>query len=223
VEAVVRGNQFVSEGLSLVDLDAHDSEHQLYHPEALPFPVPKTEATTHWHEVAYYSDEAALVATFAFFIEGALRAGRPVIALVTEPHRESILQKLSSLGVNTAASVEQGSLILVDVFDALSTFMVNGQPDRVRFAKTADDLIAAAVKGAKGSRVRIAACGECAPTLLAQGMADAAIALEHLWDEIARTRHIDILCGYLRSASPRDHEMSAFRRIEAEHSVVNSI
>jgi DNA-binding response OmpR family regulator len=221
VEAVLQGNQFVSEGLPSFDVDAHDSEHHFYHTEVLTFPIQKKEATTHCHELAYYSDEGAFVVAFARFIEAALRVGRPVIAFATEPHRESILQNLRSQGVDTAISVEQGSLKLLDVFEALLAFMVNGRPDRVRFAKAAGDLIAAAVKVAKAGHLRIAACGECAPTLLAQDMADGAIELEHLWDEIARTHDIDILCGYVPSALPRDHDMGVFRRIEAEHSVVH--
>lgn len=222
VKAVVRGKQFVSDGLSTSDLEGQDSEHQFYHPEVLPFPAPKTEARAYRHEVAYYSDDAALVAAFVVFIEAALRKGRPVIALVTEPHRQSLLQNLRSLGVDTAASIEQGNLILADVFEALAGFMVNGQPDRDRFAKCADDLIAAALKAAQGRRVKIAACGECAPTLLAQGVADGAIELEHLWDEVARRHNIDILCGYLRSTAARDYDTSTFRRIDAEHSLVHS-
>jgi hypothetical protein len=84
------------------------------------------------------------------------------------------------------------------------------------------DLIASAAKAAKGERPRVAACGECAPLLWAQGKAEAAIRLEQLWDEIARTYDVDILCGYPLSGVHRDENSHVFQRICAEHSAVYS-
>ena len=88
--------------------------------------------------------------------------------------------------MDIAAAIEQGRYVSLDVAETLSTFMVNDRPDPARFLKAAGDLIATAAKASSGERIRIAACGECAPILWAQGKADAAIQLEQLWDEIAR-------------------------------------
>jgi hypothetical protein len=108
----------------------------------------------------------------------------------------------------------------LDVAETLSTFMVNDQSDPVRFLKVAGNLIEAAAKAAKGEHPRVAACGECAPTLWAQGKADAAVQLEHLWDEIARTCSMDILCGYVLNSFQREQERHIYERICAEHSAV---
>ena len=89
--------------------------------------------------------------------------------------------------MDIAAAIEQGRYVSLDVADTLSTFMVNDLPDPVRFLKVAGDLVMEAAKAAKGEPPRVAACGECAPILWAQGKADAAIQVEHLWDEIARS------------------------------------
>ena len=75
--------------------------------------------------------------------------------------------------------------------------MVNDLPDPVRFFKVAGDLVAEVVKRAKGKPSRVFACGELAPTLWAQGNADAAIQLELLWDEAVRMYSLDTLCGYV--------------------------
>jgi hypothetical protein len=64
----------------------------------------------------------------------------------------------------------------------------------------------------------IAACGECAPTLWANGNVEAAMQLEHLWDEIGKSRQIDILCGYPMIA--RDEAVKAVRSLCAEHTAV---
>jgi hypothetical protein len=110
----------------------------------------------------------------------------------------------------------------LDVADTLSTFMVNDLPDPVRFQKVTGNLLLAATKTAKGKRPRVAACGECAPILWAQGKAGAAIRLEQLWDQIARTHDIDILCGYVMKSSQREHERQFYERICAEHSAACS-
>jgi hypothetical protein len=103
----------------------------------------------------------------------------------------------------------------------LSNFMVNDMPDRGWFLKVVDDSIVAARKGADGEHLRVAACGECAFMLWAQGKADAAIRLEELWNEIARSYDIDILCAYPLESLRRKEDSYTFRRICEEHSAVD--
>ena len=81
------------------------------------------------------------VVGFTRFIEAALQAGNAVIVVATESHRKSLLQRLQEHGVDTAAAIEQGRYISLDVADTLSTFMVNDLPDPVRFLKIAGDLV----------------------------------------------------------------------------------
>ena len=54
----------------------------------------------------------------------------------------------------------------------------------------------------------------------AEGKGDAAIQLEHLWDEMAREYDVDILCGYVLSDFQREQESHIYERICAEHSTV---
>ena len=197
VEAVRQGKQFISGG------------------------VPRKVEITRSHEVQFYSDDASFLVGFTRFIEAALKAGNAVIVVATESHQKNLLQRLQAQGLNVGAAIEQGSYILLDVADTLLTFMVNDLPDPVRFLKVAGDLVAAA-KAAKGKNPRVAACGECAPVLWAQGKADAAIQLEHLWDEIAKTCDVDILCGYVLNSFQRQQETHIYERICAEHSAVCS-
>jgi MEDS: MEthanogen/methylotroph, DcmR Sensory domain len=172
--------------------------------------------------VHFYSDDATFLIGFSHFIEAALEAGDPVILLATESHRKSLFQRLQAQGVDVATAIEQGRYVPLDVADTLSTFMVNDLPDPVRFLKVASDLVATTAKATKGKHPRIAACGECAPTLWAQGKADAAIQLEHLWDEIAKTFDMNILCGYVLKSFQREQESHVYERICAEHSAVHS-
>jgi hypothetical protein len=105
----------------------------------------------------------------------------------------------------------------LDVAATLATFMVHDMPAPVQFFKTVGDLIVRAATGAKGERLRVAACGECAPVLWAQGKAAAAIRLEQLWDEIAKTYGVDTLCGYRLTEFLDNDDPDIFQQIRDAH------
>jgi CheY-like chemotaxis protein len=214
VEAVRQGKQFVGRGISGHDCATVGDVRN----EAPPPPAPEGVEIDRSHEVQFYKDDESFLAGFTRFIEDALNAGNAVIVVATEAHRNNLFQTLQARGVNIGRAIEQGTYIPLDVADTLSTFMVNDLPDPARFRKIAGDLVTAAAKRVKGERPRVAACGECAPTLWADGKGDAAVQLEHLWDEIAKTRNIDILCGYVLNGLQREQESQIYERICREHS-----
>ena len=109
-------------------------------------------------------------------------------------------------GHDLSAALEQGRYIPLDVADVLASFMVNEMPDPLRLQKVAGALLTEAAKATKGNPPRVAVCGECSPILWAEGKADGAIRLEHLWDEIGKTYDVDILCGYVLTNFQREHE-----------------
>jgi len=185
-------------------------------------PLQRNREITRRHEVEFYPDDAAFVVGFSHFIETALEAGDAVIVVATESHRKSLLQRLQEHRVDVVAAMEQGRYVSLDVVETLSTFMVNDLPDPARCLKTAGDLVMEAAKAAQGEPPRVAVCGECAPTLWAQEKADAAIQVEHLWDEIARRHEVDILCGYVLNSFQREQESHVYERICSEHSAVYS-
>jgi DNA-binding NarL/FixJ family response regulator len=224
VGAVLEDRQFIGSGLSGHYFTSASDSKTLDRPnEPLPsLPSGRTELTRS-HEVEFYSDDAVFVVGFTRFIEAALEAGNAVIVVATESHRKSLLQRLQEHGVDIVAAVEQGRYVSLDVADTLSTFMVNDLPDPARFLKVAGNLVAVAAKASRGERPCVAACGECAPTLWEQGKSEAAVEVEHLWDEIARTHEVDILCGYVLNSFQREQESHIYEQICAEHSAVSSL
>jgi hypothetical protein len=60
-----------------------------------------------------------------------------------------------------------------------------------------------------------------APTLWAQGRVDAAIQVEQLTDEIAKTCNVEILCGYVLDIFQREQD-HIDQRIFTEHTAVCS-
>jgi len=222
VEAVREGWQFVSPGLSChkcsVETDASASGFPLR--AGSPSVKADRKNVSRTHEVHFYTDDASFLSGFLRFIEGALNDGVPVIVVATEAHRNSLYQRLQTQGRNVNADIEQGRYIPLDVADTLATFMVNDMPDPVLFLKVAGDLVRSAANASNGKHSRVAACGECAPLLWAQGKAEAAILLERLWDEVARAHTLDILCGYRTSGPLREQNSQVYERICAEHSAV---
>ena len=223
VQAVRRGGEFVGRGLpgrtstEVADKQASD---RLCQQEDLPSLASRTRHFPRGHVVQFYDDDASFLIGFTRFLESALEAGNAVIVSATESHRQAFLQRLQAHGVDVAAAIEQRRYIPLDVAETLSTFMVNDVPDPVRFRKVVGDLFAAAAKGAKGEHRCVSSCGEGAPILWAEGKGDAAIQIEHLWDEMAREYDVDTLCGYVLSGFQREQESHIYERICAEHSTV---
>jgi DNA-binding NarL/FixJ family response regulator len=211
VDSVLRGSQFVSACLlpSLKEAKGRGSfEH--------------TEGTARTHEVQFYADDESLLVGWSRFIEAALLVGNAVIVAAAEGHQRGLREKLHEGGVDLSVAIDEGRYITLDIAETLSIFMVSGLPDPVRFKQATGRLLSAAAKAATGETARVAVCGECAPTLWVQGKMDAAIQLEHLWDEITKKYDVDVLCGYVLTNFQADHQNHLRQRICAEHSAVLS-
>jgi DNA-binding NarL/FixJ family response regulator len=205
IEAVLRGKQFVSSSL-----------------KGREFTDTSGEKTPDCHEVQFYSDDALLLDTFARFIAVALESGRAAIVVITESHRDGLVSRLKTQGVDVDAATQQGTYIQLDANKTLSTFMVNDMPDSTRFFPVVGGLIEAAAKAARQQHHGVVACGECSPLLWAEGKADAAIRVEQLWEEVGKTSGVDILCGYALSSFHGEEDEHVFQSICAEHSAVYS-
>src|SRR5262249_19577206 len=166
-EAVLRGGRHVSSGLERI--------------------ARGDSLASHRHDLLFCSNDAILVDAFSRFIAGALHKGSAVIALVTESHGERLHRGLQDAHVDLDLAIRQGRYMSLPIRDLLSKVMVNGWPDPKHFQNAVEDVITEAARRATGRHARVAACGECSPTLWADGQVEAAIQLEHLWDEIARS------------------------------------
>jgi hypothetical protein len=174
------------------------------------------------HEVDLHADRASLLEGFARFARRALENGSAAIVVTTGPGRDVVYQRLKASVLGIDAAIEQGRYVWADVDETLSTFMVNGSLDEALFWKAAAALVTGAASASQGGYPRVAACGECAPMLLSAGQSEAAVRLEHLWDHLARTYDVEIMCGYSVDASRHRGTEPALRRICASHSAVRS-
>ena len=224
VDAVLRGEQFVGKRFSGHDFvgASHTTASQEFRTKSALAPLQQNIENTHRHEVRFNSADEYFLDSFTQFIGAALKVGNAVIVVATESHRDSLLPRLQAYGLDIGAVIEQGRYISLDAAETISTFMVNDLPDPGKFLRVTGDLIAEAAKAVKVAHGRVAACGECAPLLWAQGKAEAAIRLEHLWDEIAKSYGLDVLCAYPLGSFQGGMDSHIFQRICAEHSAVYS-
>jgi len=95
---------------------------------------------------------------------------------------------------DTDKMIEAGDLLMLDAREVLATFMEDGQPDAERFNQSVPAAIARIVRGLDKRTVR--AYGEMVDLLWKDGLTTAAVKLEMLWNQLARTHDFSLLCGY---------------------------
>lgn len=173
------------------------------------------------HELQVYSSDASFLEGFARFIAEGLNAGSAVVVLATEAHRHGLIHKLQARGFNLDAIIKCGSYISVDAWEALSSFMVGGQPDPNRLENTISSLVNAASKAPNGATRRVLACGELAPLLCTQGNLDAALQLEGFSEALSHQYGLRILCGYVSGSLPAQEDQRIFQAICSVHSMVS--
>jgi CheY-like chemotaxis protein len=200
VEAALQGKHFVSASL---------------------IPLQKVKIRVR-HEAGFYSDDRWFLEDVTQFIGTALKAGNAAIVAATESHRNSLLSSLRAYGLDIGSAIEESRYIACDAADVLSTFMLNGMPDRIRFARAFSHLILKAAAVAKVQHPRVAIFGECAHLLMAEGNTEAAIQMEMLGNELVNAYDVDILCGYSLHRSYDGMDAHMYQRICAEHSAVHS-
>jgi len=220
LKAVLEGKRFVSSSLAgfhaeLADLVSEEAVNR----DTTVAPALNSRTALH-HEVGFYSDDRQLVDALTRFVVAALKVGNAAIVVATQSHRDSLLSRLEGHDLDVAAAVQQGRYIALDAADALSTFMVDGLPDHVRFLETFEGLIQAAAGAAKQENPRVAFFGECVHLLWQQGNPEAAVQLEQLCNRLAKKYDLDILCGYSLGSVMGRMDDHIFQRICAEHSAV---
>jgi signal transduction histidine kinase len=174
----------------------------------------------HQHGVQFYSQDSFLLEELSEYIGDALRVGDAAVVVATETHRNSLLQWLTSRGLDIAALVEQERLVVTDAAQLLETFMRDGWPNPESFNEVVGGVVAKALARAAGVRPRVAVFGEMVALLWAEGKADAAIRLEQLWNQLGHTKSFSLFCAYPMSSFNREKDAGLLLKVCEEHSAV---
>jgi signal transduction histidine kinase len=155
-------------------------------------PSTRNAASANEHAVQFYEADAFLEDAVADYIGLALGAGDAGIVVATKPHREGIEARLGARGLDPVAAQVRGSYVALDAAETLSTFMVDGTPDPLRFVETIGAVL---TRGSSGGR-RLRVFGEMVALLAVAGNPSAALRLEQLWNDLQRTRDFSLYCAY---------------------------
>jgi PAS domain S-box-containing protein len=170
--------------------------------------------------VQFYSDDSFLLEELRHVISTALTGGSSAVILATTSHNDSLAHRLKRDGLDLTKIATEGRYQALDGTEVLSQFMVDGRPDPARFAEIIGGVIARAAAASHDENRRVVAFGEMVALLWAEGRAEAAIELEKLWNDLAKSYSFSLRCAYPMQGFCREEHAESLLRICAEHSGV---
>ena len=179
-------------------------------------PTFRSELSQSEHFVQFRETDEFLINSVGEFIGTGLHAGEACIVIATQPHRESLEERLKEDGLDVATAQAAGSYVSLDAAATLAHFMVDGEPEPTRFTEVIGQIIEQAAQGSR--RVRI--FGEMVALLWAEGNRAAAIRLEDFWNDLGKTHVYSLFCAYpMQGFGGIEHE-AQFTQICHQHSQV---
>lgn len=178
----------------------------------------KVEA--HAHTVQFYGDDSFLLDGLSRFVGSALGAGDASIVIATRAHRDGLAQRLQNCGLDLAVATQQGRFVTLDAAETLARLMVNGWPDAELFRLVVGGVVEQARLASRTGNPRIAAFGEMVALLWSEGKTEAAIRLEQLWNELARSYAFHLHCAYPIAFFYEEQHAALIAKVCAEHSHV---
>jgi len=174
----------------------------------------------HGHAVQFYENDSVFLDELSRFIGAALGAGDAAIVIATKAHRSGLAQRMNARGLDVAQAVDEGRYVALDAAETLAKLSVDGWPDVERFAKIIGNHVTRAGAAVRSERPRVVAFGEMVALLWADGKPEAAIRLEQLWNDLARTHKFYLRCAYPMSSFNRESDRGWLMKICEEHGSV---
>ena len=170
----------------------------------------------HDHVVEFYTDDRELAENVGSYLAEALRSGGMAIAIATPSHREAFANRLAAAGIDVAAALAQGTLVLLDADEAKDSLLVDGRIASHRFDKLIGELIREATAGGRPVR----AYGEIVARMWAEGRVTAALELESLWNGLGRETDFSLYCAYPVSDVEGEGHALSLHEVCRRHSAV---
>jgi hypothetical protein len=161
------------------------------------------------HVVQFYGRDEDLTGSVADYLLGGLRNGGVAIVIATADHRSAIETRLAEAGIDLPAAAASGSYQAADARETVSRFMAADRPDRADFDSVIGGLIARACSSGRPVR----AYGEMVALLWDDGLVNAAVRLEELWNDLGRRHSFSLYCGYQAQAVTRNGDLGAFAEV----------
>ena len=144
------------------------------------------------HFVQVYQDDAPLVDAVVHFVSDQLTTEEGVVIIATPAHREAFIARLAIETPDWETKLQSGQFVFLDAEELLSSFMVDGMPDKEKcFA-----IIGSILERMGQSYKQVRAYGEMVNILWQAGHKLAAKTLEQFWNELIKRYSFSLLCSY---------------------------
>ena len=143
------------------------------------------------HVVQFYGRDEELAERVTGYLLGALDSGGVAIVIATPEHRGEFETRLGRAGVDLAAARDGGSYLALDAGQTLAELMTADTLDPAAFDRVIGTLIRRA-----GAGRPVRAFGEMVALLWDDGLVNAAVQLEAMWEELCRRHPFSLFCGY---------------------------
>ena len=164
------------------------------------------------HVVQFYGHDEELAEQVVRYLLEALGGGGVAVVIATPQHRREFEARLTQAlggGADLAAAEDSGTYLALDASETVRKLMRAGELDRAAFDRVIGGLIRQA--GTGGRPVR--AYGEMVALLWDDGLVNAAIQLEEMWNELGRRHSFSLFCGYPAGSVTGDGQIDAFAAV----------
>jgi hypothetical protein len=168
------------------------------------------------HAVQILGDADRLTEALSRYVGAGLRSGAPAVIIARPGHWRSLVRELEGGGWDPPALQRERFLNYRDAEETLQKVMRDGSPQPEGFARVVGGLLDEVAALFPGQTIR--AFGEMVDILWARGEERGALAVEELWNELARTRGFALLCGYHLDIFDLDVQREALPKIFRTHS-----
>ncbi|HEX4576936.1 MAG TPA: ATP-binding protein [Edaphobacter sp.] len=185
-----------------------------------PLPHLPSESPHNIHSVQFYEEDSFFLDSLTTLVGTTLMAGDVAFVVATPEHREGLTHRLKARGLDLEVIAKLGRYCAFDAAETLSGFMVNGALNAALFNSFMGYILSSIRPTAEGKRPRIVFFGEMVALLWSQGNFEAALGLERLWNDLARSHAFHLYCAYPMKGFDQKSHTQAFLNICAEHSHV---
>ncbi len=170
----------------------------------------------HGHTVGFYETDGFLIELVAGFVRPAIDHGETAFVVMTVEHQRRLGEALEADGVDVDAALRRGQLVFIEAQATRRRLIPDGELDPRRFREITDDLFAHA--STRGRPVRI--FGYMVALFWEDGDVATALALEDLWNDLARVQPFELLCAHPMRTFSGPGSDDAFRSVCERHSAM---
>lgn len=169
------------------------------------------------HTVQFYGEDGVLLHELSSSIGSALSKGHSAVIIATQAHIDNLTRRLAESGLDVEGATAQGRYVALRATEVMAKFMMNGQPDPLKFSEIVGSVILRAAEASRSVNRRVIAFGEMVALLWAEGKNEAALQLEKLWNQLATTYSFSLHCAYPIRGFCQEQLADSIKKICAEH------